>query len=114
MKRTINYKLIAIITTICVLVIVGLLLFFKTDFFRTKRSAFFRYFNQIPDTLSVIETDKFDKYNAKKESTSYTRKGEVTIQNSSNIADSNILDKIRMSIDEKSNPSEEKLQLMFQ
>ena len=108
MKRTINYKLIAIITTICVLVIVGLLLFFKTDFFRTKRSAFFRYFNQIPDTLSVIETDKFDKYNAKKESTSYTRKGEVTIQNSSNIADSNILDKIRMSIDEKSNPSEEK------
>ena len=48
---------------ICILVVAGVILFFTTDFFRTKRGAFFRYFNQIPEALKVIETDKYDSYN---------------------------------------------------
>lgn len=113
MKRNINFKLIIILSIICILVVAGVILFFTTDFFRTKRGAFFRYFNQIPEALKVIETDKYDSYNQKKDSTPYTRKAEMTIQSSSNVADSNILDNLRFTLNEKRNAKNEKTSLEF-
>ncbi|MBR3134078.1 MAG: hypothetical protein IKG56_01280 [Clostridia bacterium] len=107
MRRKVNIKLIIIITLISILVIAGLLVFAKTDFFRTKRGAFFRYFNGTTDSLEILTTDKFEAYNARKENGQYTRKADVTIQSSSNIADSNILDKIKLTVEEKTNNKKE-------
>ena len=100
MKRS-KLKFIVIITIILAIIMLGLVVFFKTDFFRTKRSAFFRYFNQIDTCLDVLKTDKFDSYIEKKEETPYVRDANASIQTSSNIADSAILDKIKFKLTEK-------------
>lgn len=101
MKRKLNVKLIIILSCILAIIITCVVLFFTTDIFRTKRSAFFRYFNTTNDLLEILKSDRFGTYNVKKHSIPYTRKGEITIQNSSNIANSNILDKLKLSISQK-------------
>ena len=101
MKRNLNKKIVIIFSTIFIILVTGIILFFKTDFFRTKRSAFFRYFNNTTDVLNIIEEMDFKDYDDKKKIMPYIRKGEATIQNSSNIADSGILDKIKFLITEK-------------
>ncbi|MBR3325030.1 MAG: hypothetical protein IKG14_03180 [Clostridia bacterium] len=101
MKKKLNIKLIIILSFIIILLIVAGVLYFTTDFFRTKRSAFFRYFNTTTDALNILEKDEYKGYREKKQITPYIRSGEVTIQNSSNIADSGILDKIKFGLVEK-------------
>ena len=96
-----NIKAIIIWTVILAIIIAAAVLFFTTDFFRTKRSAFFRYFNQTDTCLDVLKTDKFDSYIEKKETTPYVRDANASIQTSSNIADSAILDKIKFKFTEK-------------
>ena len=100
MRRS-KLKFIVIILIILAIIISGLIVFFKTDFFRTKRSAFFRYFNQIPIALEVLKTDKFDSYNDKKQDSPYVRNADISIQTSSNIADSAILDSIKFKVNQK-------------
>ena len=100
MRRS-KLKFIVIISIILAIIISGLIVFFKTDFFRTKRSAFFRYFNQIPIALEVLKTDKFDSYNDKKQDSPYVRNADISIQTSSNIADSSILDSIKFKVNQK-------------
>ena len=100
MRRS-KLKFIVIISIILAIIISGLIVFFKTDFFRTKRSAFFRYFNQIPIALEVLKTDKFDSYNDKKQDSPYVRNADISIQTSSNIADSAILDSIKFKVNQK-------------
>ena len=100
MRRN-RLKFVVIITIILAIIILGLIVFFKTDFFRTKRSAFFRYFNQIPTALEVLKTDKFDSYNDKKQDSPYVRNADISIQTSSNIADSAILDSIKFKVNQK-------------
>ena len=100
MRRN-RLKFVVIITIILAIIILGLIVFFKTDFFRTKRSAFFRYFNQIPIALEVLKTDKFDSYNDKKQDSPYVRNADISIQTSSNIADSAILDSIKFKVNQK-------------
>lgn len=113
MKKKFNVKLIVVLIVICLIAIAGVILFFTTDIFRTKRSAFFRYFNQIPDVLKVVETKDFDKYNQKKDVSPYERKANISIQSSSNIANSNILDKVNFKIDEKRDAKKEKTYIDF-
>lgn len=108
MRKKLNIKLIIILAIIISLLIVGGVLFFTTDFFRTKRSAFFRYFNNTTDVLNLLSTDEFKDYNEKKYNFPYIRKGEMRIQNSSNIADSGILDKIKFEINERTDNKNQK------
>ena len=108
MKHKYNIKLIIIISIMCVLIITGLILFFKTDFFRTKRSAFLRYFQETPKAVSILETDVFKEYNDAKKNTPYIRKAEIKIQSSANVADSTILDKLRFYINQKTDYQNEK------
>ena len=106
------YKLKKKITIICIIVIIiiaaGIWTFFNTDLFRTKRSAFYRYFTTSGEALNIINTDDFSAYNKMKETKPYVRKAEMKIQSSSNIADSNILDKIKFSMTEKTDYKNEK------
>ena len=109
MRKRINLKLIiTLLSILLVLATAVLIVYMKTDFFRTKRSAFFRYFNSTSDVLKILETDEFKEYKNRKETIPYTRKAEITIQNSSNIADSNILDKLKLVINEKADNKNEK------
>ena len=108
MKRSLNKKLIIILSIIAVIIITCVVLFFTTDIFRTKRGAFFRYFNNTADALEVLEMKELADYrNAKLEKT-YIRNATVTIQDSSNIANSNILDKIRLNFVSKVDNKNEK------
>ena len=61
MKKKHNWILITILTIICLITILGLFLFLKTDFFRTKRSAFLRYFDDIPEALAGMGLQFFDQ-----------------------------------------------------
>lgn len=108
MRKKLNFKIIIIVIVLLALLVLGLVLFFTTDFFRTKRSAFFRYFNNTTDVLSLLENDEFKEYEEKKKNTPYVRKGEVRIQNSSNIADSAILDKIKFVLNERTDNKNQK------
>lgn len=109
MKKKHNVKLIIILTILCILLIAGLFLFFKTDFFRTKRSAFLRYFDDIPEALNLLQENSYTDYMTKKKTTAYIRSSNMSIQSSSNIADSKILDKIKLSIYEKNDTVNEKM-----
>lgn len=109
MKKKHNWKLIIILSTLCILLIAGLFLFFKTDFFRTKRSAFLRYFDDIPEALNLLKENPYEEYKNKKKTNAYIRSANMTIQSSSNIADSRILDKLKLSIYEKNDIQNEKM-----
>lgn len=111
MKRKRLKIIIIIITIIAILVATFLWIFFNTDFFRTKRSAFHRYFETIPEALDIVEKEEkeFAKYREKKEETPYIRKSNISIESSSNIADSNILDKIKTTVIEKNDVQNEKM-----
>ena len=58
MKNRGRTKTIIILSIICILLVVIAILYFKTDFFRTKRSTFLRYFYKIPTSLNILETNE--------------------------------------------------------
>ena len=98
--------IIAIIAIIATTIFV---LYNATDIFRTKRGAFFRYFGQIPDMIDILDTSsEYQNYKKTKESMPYTKNGEMTIYESKNIADDAILNKIKMTVDSKTDPQNEK------
>ena len=97
-KTTINWKKFFANIIVLALVVSITCLYFFTDIFRTKRGAFYKYFNQIPTALKVLDTDDYKDYSSAKKQYAYVREAEMIIQSSENYADSNILDKIKYII----------------
>ena len=63
LQRKSNIKQIIILSIIAILLITGVVLYFTTDIFRTKRSSFLRYFNSTTNSLSTIYTADYKEYN---------------------------------------------------
>lgn len=102
-------NLIIIFSIILILTAIIFVLYITTDIFRTKRDAFFRYFSQIPEVLDVLETsEEYETYQKTKETKPYTTVGEVKITDSSNIADQSILDKVKVTVNGKTDNKNEK------
>lgn len=102
-------NLIIILAVILILITIIFVLYNTTDIFRTKRGAFFRYFEQIPDAFNVLDTsDEYKNYQNTKESNPYTTTGEMIITSSNNIADESILEKIKLTLSGKTNKKLEK------
>ena len=102
-------NLIIIFSVIVLACAIILVLYNTTDIFRTKRGAFFRYFEQIPEAFEILETsDGYKTYQNTKESTPYITSGEMTITESNNIADASILNKIRLTLNGKTDNKSEK------
>jgi len=113
MKKKNKAKLIIAILIIIFLISTFLYLFFRTDFFRTKRSAFLRYFETIPESIEILSENNFSEYNNKKKDTPFIRKATVKIQDSSNIANSEILDRIKLEINEKTDNKNKKSNIEY-
>ena len=113
MKKRTKTKIIIVLLLIILLVAGFLFLFFKTDFFRTKRSAFLRYFETIPEATNLIKENDLIEYSEKKKNTPYIRKATVNIQDSSNIANSEILDKIKLQINQKTDAKNKKSNIEY-
>lgn len=108
-KDKLKRNLIIIIAIIAIIATTIFVLYNVTDIFRTKRGAFFRYFAQIPDMADILDTSsEYDNYKKTKESMPYTTSGEMTIYQSQNIADDAILNKIKMTVEGKTDPQNEK------
>ena len=102
-------NLIIIFSVIVLACAIILVLYNTTDIFRTKRGAFFRYFEQIPKAFEILETsDGYKTYQNTKESMPYITSGEMTITESNNIADASILNKIRLTLNGKTDNKSEK------
>ena len=102
-------NLIIIFSAILIVAATIFVLYNTTDIFRTKRGAFFRYFEQIPEMFEILDTsDEYKNYQKTKESKKYTTSGQMIITDSSNIADKSILNKIKMTVNEKTDNQNEK------
>ena len=101
-------NLIIIFSAILIVAATIFVLYNTTDIFRTKRGAFFRYFEQIPEMFEILDTsDEYKNYQKTKESKKYTTSGQMIITDSSNIADKSILNKIKMTVNEKTDNQNE-------
>ena len=85
MYQTINWKRVVINLVALALIITIALLYFFTDIFRTKRGAFYKYFNNIPTMLKVVDSNDYADYKKAKKQYAYTREAEMTIQSSENM-----------------------------
>lgn len=106
--RNLKLKLIILFSVLATISIVLLLLFLFTDIFRTKRGAFFRYFPMTSNAIEILKSDDFEGYDKAKEQTPYIRNANVIIKSSSNIADSSIMDKIKLTMTTKVDNKDEK------
>ncbi len=107
-SKNAKLKLIIILVVTIIIAIVVAVLFFFTDVFRTKRGAFFRYFKTTSNNLELLKEIEFEDYERVKESTPYIVSGEMIVKSSSNIADSSIMDKLKLKVDGKVNNQKEK------
>lgn len=107
-SKNAKLKFIIILVVIIIIAIVVAVLFFFTDVFRTKRGAFFRYFKTTSSNLEILKEISFEDYERVKESTPYIVNGEMTVRSSSNIADSSIMDKLKLKVEGKVNNEKEK------
>ena len=108
MKSNIKMRILIISLCIIVIAIILAVLFFFTDVFRTKKGAFFRYLKMTESGLEMVNITDFDDYKYQKQVTPYIRKAEMIVKNSSNIADSSIMDKLKLNIESKVNNETEK------
>ena len=108
-SKNAKLKIILITVAIILVVIILAILFFFTDIFRTKRGAFFRYFRTTTAGLEVLNDNEYDEFEKIKSSTPYIRSGEMIVQSSSNIADSSIMDKLKLTLNSKVNNPKEKV-----
>lgn len=100
-------KRIIIYVIILLIVLTIAFLYFKTDIFRTKRGVFIRYFKTTDDVVEILKEKDDIEYNKNKRKKCYMRKGNLKIADSTNIADSAIMDKLSANINVKSNKEEE-------
>lgn len=107
--RNLKLKIIIITAIIITLAIIFAILFFFTDIFRTKRGAFFRYFSSTSSNLAILNNTDYDEFNKTQQSTPYIENGEMIVQSSSNVADSSIMDKLKLRVEGKVNNQKEKV-----
>ena len=100
-------KRIIIYVIILLIVLTIVFLYFKTDIFRTKRGAFIRYFKTTDQCFEIFKEKNYIEYNKNKRKNCYIRKGNLKIVDSTNVADSGIMDKLSANINVKSNKEEE-------
>ena len=101
-------KIIIILISIIIIAIILAILFFFTDVFRTKKGAFYRYIKMTESGLQVLNITEFDEYKNIKQTMPYIRKAEMIVKTSSNIADSSIMDKLKLNMESKVNNDTEK------
>ncbi len=106
--KNLKLKIIVIVSIIIILAITFAILFFFTDIFRTKRGAFFRYFRNVNSNLEILNNTDYEDFDKAQQSTPYIENGEMIVQSSSNIADSSIMDKLKLRVDGKVNNQKEK------
>ena len=92
---------------VLVLIATTVVLYFSTDIFRTKRGAFIRYFKDTDQCLEIFRDKEFTQYNKNRRKNCYVRKGNLKIIDSTNVAESGIMDKLSATINVKSNKEEE-------
>lgn len=92
-----------------ILTVVSIVLYLNTDFFRTKRSSFIKYLSQVSSCLDVLDDEDLQSYLDKKETSAYVREGSATIQSSTNVAESSIMDKIKFTIKSKVDNENDKM-----
>ena len=100
-------KRIIIYVIILLIVLTIVFLYFKTDIFRTKRGVFIRYFKTTEKSVEILKEKDDIEYNKNKRKNCYMRKGNLKIADSTNIADSGIMDKLSATVNVKSNKEEE-------
>lgn len=106
--KNIKLRIILILITIVIIATVITSLFFFTDIFRTKRGAFFRYLKMTEKGLNVLNISEYDEYENLMQTMPYIINGEMIVKSSSNIADSSIMDKLKLTISGKVNNEAEK------
>lgn len=102
-NKKLKFKIITIISVIIILAIIFAILFFFTDIFRTKRGAFFRYFRNTNSNLEILSNIDYKDFDEVKQTTPYIENGEMIVQSSSNVADSSIMDKLKLKVEGKVN-----------
>ena len=107
--KNIKTKILIILICIIIISVILAVLFFCTDVFRTKKGAFFRYLKMTESGLQILNITDFDEYKNAKQTTPYIRKGEMIVKSSSNIADSSIMDKLKLNMESKVNNETEKM-----
>ena len=111
LKKDIKFKIVA--GVILLILAAGAALYFNTDIFRTKREVFIKYFDQTFEATKMLEDESNSAYNEKKITSKYKRVGNAKIISSSNVADSKVLDKLKFSIGERTDNSNEKSAIMI-
>ena len=107
-KQKKNRIIITVITTILIITAIVLYLIFNTDFFRTKRGAFIRHLQTTSNAFDTINSIQDKSVSEARKNKKYYLKGSMKINSSANVADSNILDKIRVNMIAKSDYKNEK------
>ena len=107
-KQKRNRIIITVITTILIITAIVLYLIFNTDFFRTKRGAFIRHLQTTSNAFDTINSVQDKSVSEARKNKKYYLKGSMKINSSANVADSNILDKIRVNMIAKSDYKNEK------
>ena len=107
-KQKRNRIIITVVTTVLVITAIVLYLIFNTDFFRTKRGAFIRHLQTTSNAFDVISAVQDKSVSEAMKNKKYYLKGSMKINSSANVADSNILDKIRLNLISKSDYKNEK------
>lgn len=98
MKPKNKIKIISIMIAIAIIVVTLIILFFFTDIFRTNKGAFFRYIKGTAKTLEILNENEYETYTNLKKTMPYIEKGEMIITSSNNVADSSIMDKIKLEV----------------
>ena len=111
LKKDVKLKIVA--GVILLILAAGAALYFNTDIFRTKREVFIKYFDQTFEATKMLEDESNSAYNEKKITSKYKRVGNAKIISSSNVADSKVLDKLKFSIGERTDNSNEKSAIMI-
>ena len=107
-KQKRNRIIISVISMILIITVIVLYLIFNTDFFRTKRGAFIRHLQTISNAFETINTVDDKAVSEAKRNKKYYLRGNMKINSSANVADSNILDKIRVNVLSKNDYKGEK------
>lgn len=103
MKPKSKVKIIIAIASILIIAITILILFFFTDIFRTKKGAFNRYFKTTLKSLEILSQKGNEDYYNTKNTMPYITNAEMIITSSNNVADSSIMDKIKINLTGKTN-----------
>ena len=99
-------NLIIIFSIIFILIVTIFVLYNVTDIFRTKRGVFFRYFGQISEITKVLDmSEEYKEYQKTKKNNPYITTGEMVIADSKNIADASILNKVKLTLNGKTDTS---------